>query len=123
MGKHVLLVDDEPNILRIWRLELEDRGYRVSDCSTAEGALALPELRSVDAVITDQRLPTMSGVELARELATRLPGVPVILTTGGSLDAGAPAEPPPPHVRMVLHKPFFVDDLVRALTVVMGATG
>jgi len=121
MAEHVLLVDDEPNILRVWRLELEDRGYRVSTAATGEDALALPDLATVAAVITDQHLPSMSGVELAAELARRLPGVPVILTTGGTLDPGTASEPGVPHVRAVLGKPFFVSDLVEALEGVLGA--
>jgi DNA-binding NtrC family response regulator len=121
VSQHVLLVDDEPNILRIWRLELEDRGYRVSTAASAVEVLALAptDLAGVDVVVTDHRLPGLTGLELAAELAERRPGLPVLLTTGGQLDAGS--EPPSPHVRAVLNKPFFIEDLVAALRQALDA--
>lgn len=123
VGKHVLLVDDEPNILRIWRLELEERGYRVTTAETAKEVLALApaDLASVDVVVTDHRLPGPSGLELAATLAKRRPGLPVLLTTGGTLDGSGDVASP--HVRAVLHKPFFVDTLFAALHEVLEPPG
>ena len=92
----VLVVDDEPQILRVLRRSLERHGFEV--VTAAEAAMALQILRSmsIQLVITDLRMPDMSGVELCREIR-RNSSIPLIIisvkgdeeTKVQALDAGA----------------------------------
>ncbi len=88
-GEHVLIVDDEPAIVALLGRMLEARGFRVSAFTSSDAALARfrdnPD--GFDAIITDQTMPRMSGVELARAVHELRPGLPIVLTTGYVDDA------------------------------------
>jgi signal transduction histidine kinase/ActR/RegA family two-component response regulator len=83
-GEHILVVDDEPDITRVLTRILESRGYRVTALTSSEEALDAFRRSPGDfaAVITDQTMPRMTGLELAREIHAVNAGTPVILTTG-----------------------------------------
>ena len=75
----VLLVEDDPDMQsRLARL-LTVHGARVVGTSSAEAALAVIEQWPADLVLIDQSLPGMTGVELARAIRSRRPGMPVVL--------------------------------------------
>lgn len=81
----LLAVDDEPDILDITRLFLEDSGkFHVDTCSSAHDALALPGLARYDAVITDYQMPVMNGIEFLKEIRHTYGDLPVIIFTGHS---------------------------------------
>lgn len=88
-GEHILIVDDEPAIVGLLQRILESRGFHVTAFTSADKALECfrgqPDL--FDAVITDQTMPRMSGVELARAVHELRPSTPVVLTTGYVDDA------------------------------------
>ena len=69
-GQRVLVVDDEPQILRALTTNLRGAGYEVDTASTGEAALAAAAMRPPDAVILDLVLPDRSGTEVCRELRT-----------------------------------------------------
>lgn len=71
----VLIVDDDPASLELARVILEAAGWEVHAASSGEEALALLERRVVPYVLTDVRMPGMSGVELARRVAERHRGL------------------------------------------------
>jgi CheY-like chemotaxis protein len=80
----VLLVEDEPMILRVARLALERRGYRVL---TADNGLAALELvrattEHIALLITDVVMPKLGGSELAARLSQLRPGIKVLYTSG-----------------------------------------
>ncbi len=80
--KTILLIDDEPEVSSILAEILERAGYAVISKPNAESALSVLLNRiTVDLVITDLRLPGMSGSELAEVLRKGLPTVPVIMLT------------------------------------------
>ncbi|MGC9419731.1 MAG: response regulator transcription factor [Rhodovulum sp.] len=83
MGKHVLLIEDEPNIIEAIRFILSREGWRVdthSDGMTAFGRVA--EVRP-DIVILDVMLPGRSGFDILRDIRadTGLNGLPVLMLT------------------------------------------
>jgi len=86
----VLIVDDEPTVLEIAALVLQERGYEVRKAK--DGFQALVELRrSVpDLIISDLRMPNMSGFELLSIVRRRFPHIPVIAISG-EFTADAPA--------------------------------
>ncbi|WP_417616067.1 response regulator [Oceanisphaera sp.] len=73
MTLSILLVDDEPHILRIMRLQLERQGYQVSTCSNGEEAFAHLQASPPDVLITDIQMPRMSGEQLCKKIQVEIP--------------------------------------------------
>jgi two-component system KDP operon response regulator KdpE len=95
-GARVLVVDDEPQILRALQLKLRTAGYAVETASTAEEALMKAAMRPPEAIILDLLLPDGSGTDVCRELRTWSRVPIVVLSAVGeetekiaALDAGA----------------------------------
>ena len=119
----ILVVDDEPQILRALRINLLARQYEV--VTARDGTEALRQVRSErpDLVVLDLGLPDIDGVEVIRQLRTWSP-VPIVVLSGradskekvDALDAGADD---------YVTKPFSVEELlarVRAVTRRLGDT-
>jgi CheY-like chemotaxis protein len=83
---HVLLVDDEQMLGEMGKTLLERLGYRVTLFSGSLDALEAfrKEPSQFDLVITDQTMPEMTGIDLARNLLQLRPDIPIILCTGYS---------------------------------------
>lgn len=75
----ILLVDDNRNGLIVRRSLLEEVGFSVQTASNGEEALALFTASEVDVVITDYRMPRMSGSELIDRIREHRPAMPIIL--------------------------------------------
>jgi CheY-like chemotaxis protein len=112
----VLIVDDQPSVLETLAGMLEDLGYEVTSCR--EGAEAIEKLRSDAtgylAMITDQTMPGMTGLDLARSVHGLRSDLPVLLLSGYSsvlTEESLAAN----HVSGFLPKPLEFDDLERAL--------
>lgn len=78
----ILVVDDEPVLSDQLERLLTRRGYEVIIASSAEAALEALATGKIDLVLTDIKLPKMSGVELAHKIKETYPDVPVIIITG-----------------------------------------
>jgi two-component system response regulator GlrR len=77
----VLLVDDDPGLLRLLTIRLKSEGYEVAACENAAQAQgAIPRFRP-DVVVTDLRMAEQDGIGLLKDLQKRHPGLPVILMT------------------------------------------
>jgi DNA-binding response OmpR family regulator len=84
----ILLVDDDPDIRSLIRTFLEDEGYRVYTSGDADRAVQIFQRRSgVDILITDYSLPNRNGIELAKELRSSHPNLPVLIISGLLIDA------------------------------------
>ena len=81
----VLVVDDEPGILRLIDLVLSNDGFRVISAENGLEALSLADQRRPDLVILDIKMPEMSGMEVMRRIRERI-RMPVILLTGQTQD-------------------------------------
>ncbi|CAL95386.1 sigma 54-interacting transcriptional regulator [Azoarcus olearius] len=79
--RHLLVVDDDPDLLRLLAMRLQANGYRVSPVGTAEAALARLAVERVDLVLSDVRLPDRDGLALFEEVRRLYPALPVILLT------------------------------------------
>jgi len=77
----ILLVDDDPGLLRLLSIRLRAEGYEVEAVESAHGALAVVSRFSPDLVITDLRMDKMDGIGLLKELQTRSPGLRVVIIT------------------------------------------
>ncbi|MGB5166211.1 MAG: sigma 54-interacting transcriptional regulator, partial [Woeseiaceae bacterium] len=77
----ILLVDDDPGLLRLLSIRLRAEGYEVEAVESAHKALGVLNRFSPDLVITDLRMDKMDGIGLLKELQTRSPGLRVIIVT------------------------------------------
>ncbi|WP_322819180.1 response regulator transcription factor [Tepidiforma sp.] len=82
----LLVVDDEPGVLRLIKLELGARGFRVVTASNGEEALRLADEQRPDAVVLDLMMPGLSGLEVMRRLRERS-NVPILLVTAKDRDS------------------------------------
>lgn len=81
MQRRVLIVDDEPNMLMVMQMALEQVGFQVQTAERVEDAfeyLAHPEL---DVILTDLKMPGSSGVEFIRQCQQQRDDLPVIVVT------------------------------------------
>jgi response regulator RpfG family c-di-GMP phosphodiesterase len=88
----VLFVDDEARILSALQRSLRREGYRILTAQTPAAALRLIDEEPVDVIVSDQKMPGMSGVELLAEVVRRRPATRRLLITGW------PEEIPPEQV-------------------------
>jgi len=107
----VLLVEDNADVAEVAAGFLRQLGYRVRSVANAQAAIAALRLDAdVDLVFSDILMPGgMNGLELAREIGLRFPGIPVLLTTGYS----ASAQDAVRQGVVVLQKPYGPDSLRR----------
>ena len=105
-----LLVDDEELVRASTAEMLSDLGYLVQEAASAENAMRLvDEGARPDLLVTDHLMPGMSGVELARILKERVPGLRCLVISGYAEGEGLAPDLPR------LAKPFRRDDLARIL--------
>lgn len=80
-GARLLVVDDDPDMLRLLSMRLSSAGYQVTAVTSAETALTQLEIEHPQLVLSDVRLPGRDGLQLFDEIRKRHPSLPVILLT------------------------------------------
>jgi two-component system KDP operon response regulator KdpE len=120
-GQRILVVDDEPQILRALRATLRGAGYTVDAAATAGEALTAAAAHPPEAVILDLVLPDGNGTDVCRELRAWSDAPVIVLSAVGeerqkiaALDAGADD---------YVTKPFSVDELLARLRAVLRRRG
>ena len=116
-GAHVLVVDDEPHIVRGLKVILRNAGYLVEAAESKAQALDAVSVRPPDAMVLDLVLPDGSGVDVCKEVRT-WSGLPIIVLSAvgderekvKALDAGADD---------YITKPFGTDELLARLRAVL----
>lgn len=115
---HILVVDDEPDILEFIGYNLEKEGYSVASAENGADALVKAGERIPDLVLLDIMMPEMDGIELIHALRRDYPHLPIIAASGmadsksqAALEAGA---------QSFLSKPFTADVLYAALDDVLA---
>ncbi len=108
----ILIVDDEKHLLKTLRDSLGLEKFQVFTASSGREALALLELQEVEVVLTDVRMPGMSGFQLLKQIKQKWPDIIVIIMTGyGSIQSAV--ESIHQGAANYILKPIHVDDLVR----------
>jgi DNA-binding NtrC family response regulator len=79
---HVLVVDDEPAVLRSWREILHDQRYEVTLIGDPRQAAEQLDTMNLDVAVVDIRMPAMDGMELLSLIKSRRPEVEVVMMTG-----------------------------------------
>jgi len=72
--KRILIVDDEPHVIRVLRMALEQSGYLVDDAANGIQAMEYLGRQNPDLVITDIDMPRMDGKQLCMEISRTFPG-------------------------------------------------
>ncbi len=117
-GEMLLVIEDHPAVRKSLVETLETLGYRVLGVESAEEALEL-DLTPIDLVLSDQVLPGMSGLELCDALRARRPGLPIVLMSGYTDDAGLNQRVLKGEIRF-LQKPAGLKDLANELRIALG---
>ena len=78
---NILWVDDEIELLKPHFLFLESKGYHTTACNNGQDALLILEEQVFDAVLLDENMPGLGGLETLSEIKQRLPQIPVIMIT------------------------------------------
>ncbi|CAN5435987.1 hypothetical protein BH10BDE1_BH10BDE1_05540 [soil metagenome] len=110
----LLLIDDEPDIIEIVFAMLKRPHLHLLLANSGAEALAVLEKRPVDAILSDIRMPEMSGVAMVQEVRNRGFATPIVLMSGFA-DYGEILEALRVGVIDVVEKPFSKDRLVAAV--------
>jgi CheY-like chemotaxis protein len=113
MTQCILLVDDEPTILQVAKRILEAERFVVLTAKDGLDALTVLEARRVDALLTDLRMPGMSGHELILEARRRYPRLRVCCMTGYVEETGVEDV-------HLMRKPFQTHELIWTMKRVMA---
>jgi DNA-binding NtrC family response regulator len=113
-AKVILVVDDSPETLEVVQRNLTEHGYRVHLASSVPQAIALLEVTRVDLVVTDVKMPAVSGMDLVRHIRENLADTEVVMITGyPSLEGAVSAVKA--GAEEYLAKPFTEEELISAV--------
>jgi CheY-like chemotaxis protein len=113
----ILVVEDEPAIVELLQMVLEDAGYRVITAANGQEALArLEELRA-DLVLSDVMMPVMDGRTLCRTMRAEVQyhDLPIVLMSAAAVPADSDTD-----ATAFIRKPFHLHDLVGTLSAIIG---
>lgn len=106
--QRILIADDESEIRDLIAEALTDRGFKVAQAGDGAQAIQiLREEKNISLLISDVRMPVMSGYTLAREAIALCPTLKVLMMTGYAADYAMPADLIERDIK-TLHKPFNV---------------
>ncbi len=80
-GTSILVVDDDESLRRVTQMQLEEAGYETYAAADGTAALRIVEVKKPRLVLTDLKMPGMSGIELLRRLRAQYPDTAVIMIT------------------------------------------
>jgi DNA-binding NtrC family response regulator len=112
--ERILVVDDAPDTLEVLQRNLISQGYQVFTAPGVAEAIRLLETTNVDLVITDLKMPGISGLDLVRHVRENLPNTEVIMITGYASVSGA-VEAVKSGAEEYLSKPFTDEELYAAV--------
>src|SRR5215218_1750086 len=112
--KHLLLVEDEPALRTVVAEQLADRGYIVEQAESGEEAIAKLSDFAYDAIVTDLRMPGISGRDVVDAAIERYPDIVAIVVTGYGTVKDA-VEAIKRGAADFVSKPFQIDELTHAL--------
>ncbi len=114
--ERILVVDDEPAVLRVMAGMLEAEGHQVLTFRSGLEAIAAAQRSSFDVVVTDLIMPEISGFEVVEQIKRINPQMGVVVITGWSAAAATPPEELKlKGVDVLCVKPFSADELLRAV--------
>jgi DNA-binding response OmpR family regulator len=124
MGKRIVYIDDEPQMVDMIHLALSMSGYEVSCADNGPDGLKLIRSQKPDLVILDLMLPGVDGWEIYRQMKTdaKIKHIPVIVVTANALGIDRWVGLKIAHVDDYLVKPFTPKELNESVEKVLNAT-
>jgi CheY-like chemotaxis protein len=126
-GKHVLIVDDDTEFVKLYSLFLKNSGLTVSAVYSASEALVALEEKKPDVVVLDVMMEHFdSGFNVSRSIKEKYPNMPVILMTAIGNETGMDFKPKDDAERELMHADAFLDkeaspeELLRKITEILG---
>ncbi len=90
--RNILIVDDEPNAIRVLSVILREEGYHVYESMDVDGAIDIIQREDVHAIITDLKMPAKDGFQLFKYVTENKPDIPVVfLTAYGNVESAVNA--------------------------------
>jgi PAS domain S-box-containing protein len=119
--ERILVVDDEDTLIEMEKRVLEKLGYTVTPKADSREALLAfkKESDKFDLVITDQTMPHMTGIDLANELISLRPDIPIVLCTGFSEKVNADSAKAM-GIRAFLMKPFTIEEIAKTVRIALS---
>ncbi|HXY07525.1 MAG TPA: sigma-54 dependent transcriptional regulator [Terriglobales bacterium] len=88
----ILVVDDDASLRRVLQVQLEQEGYAVASAASAQQTLSMLQIQPYDMVISDLKMPGVSGLELLRQIRLQFPeAIVLILTAFGTVETAVEA--------------------------------
>ena len=116
----ILLAEDDDSLRNFLARALERAGYEVEACADGDEAMAALGKGSYDLLLTDIVMPGVDGIEVAREAAARMPGLPIMFITGFAAVALANGDRTPQGSK-VLSKPVHLREIVAEVEKMVAA--
>lgn len=123
MLKKILIVDDEPSVLKMLRKMLKDESEEILEAENGEQAIELCQEQEIDLMITDIIMPKKHGIDLIMEVKNKFPNLPIIAISGGGGVSGRFDYLEIAELlgaNNILHKPFEAIDLRDAINNILG---
>jgi DNA-binding response OmpR family regulator len=117
----VLVVDDEPIVLKSCRLVLEAEGWEMIPASSVTEALSILESITPELLLVDVKMPVHDGMYLMRKVREKRPGIPIIVMSGYATSETI-KEAEGLGAAIFLPKPFTPDELADTLRAVAKST-
>ncbi len=116
----LMLVDDEPNVLRALHRLLAKAGYELEEYTDPEAALKRAATATFDLILSDYRMPQLDGIELLKRLRTMQPdAVRLVLSGYADLD-GLQAAINEAEIYRFINKPWYDQELLRTIELALA---
>lgn len=121
---HILIVEDDPHIRRLICVNLQARGFEITEAADGKTALQIVYKTALDGLILDIKLPDMEGWDVLHTLMQdeRLTAVPTVIITAGVKDEVTEKILKYPNIVARIYKPLSIDDLIVLTTQMTGYT-
>lgn len=119
-SSQILLIDDDPTVLKTLSRFLESKGYIVEPASSGEEALKKVEKTSFDLIVTDVRMPGIDGIETIKRIREfnnkeNRQGVPEVVITG-YMDSEAESKAKNLGISDYIYKPFLINEFIQTIS-------
>jgi DNA-binding NtrC family response regulator len=123
MTARICLIDDDVILLKALAIGLRRAGYEVVTAPGAAAALDLAQREPFDAVVTDMKMPGMSGADLIAQLRATSPAMPIVAISGAAALEGRSVVDTARALgaNALLAKPFRAEDLEEILAPLLGS--
>ena len=120
--KRVLIVDDEPDLLKAVAFRVQKAGYNVVLASDGGEALEKARTKGSDLIVLDQKLPVMDGTEVCKKLKSddSLKDIPVIFLTASSAAEFLERLRKDTDIEYVITKPYEAEELLSKIKELIG---